>query len=101
MYRALPKAEEIRHLRQNIHRIVFSLEECCFCLRVCECELSYTPEGSAAWSCAACQTKRRVQLLGQNGRLAWPFRPAGPSGERGGKIPMHSELSTPEDNLSI
>jgi hypothetical protein len=61
------EAGELKQMRNNVHRIVNSLEICCACQRICECEQWLMNESVSVWLCIECLVEASDRLEKQSG----------------------------------
>src|SRR5689334_7972852 len=93
--RGMTELQELKQLRDNVRRIVYSLEECWNCRNVCEAVLGCLSDGSAAWLCEACRTESASRVVSISSKPGWPFGPKAPR-----NADSCTEFDPTEDNLA-
>ena len=77
MQNALSQNQELREMRDNVCRVVYSLELCWHCERICECERWAVNQAVAVWLCSECLSGT-LQGLAQASEARVSVRPAPP-----------------------
>ena len=72
MQTSLLELEELREMRENVHRNVDALELCWSCQQICECEQRLVDDAAPVWLCRECGSKLAAsEPLRARARL-WP-----------------------------
>ena len=100
----LAEFRELISIRRNVRQIVNSLELCCSCHRICECEQHFSNKVVSVWLCRECLDRVFWQLEEQTGmhlRMDQDLQEQSPSGRSQSGIPNKITSQTPRGQFWI